>query len=216
MTSYTQTNSLVPSTFTSGLYKAKPPFDTVVNEAKQYTCHEIRSVKEMRRLNLDIQKLIFNPVDVGRSDGEAILKTCEGLDGVVITLVGADSVPVYVLSTFMESIPLSDGIPYEVCAIMINMGAISVSERNALTETCDYFKEYVLATLGINTEVKVGGVGYRTYVTKEQHEQNLIAREQNITKEYPDILLMEEYKNQISDQEAYIKELEETVIKLQN
>lgn len=215
MTEYLQTNSLVPSTFTSGLYKARPPFDTIVNELKQYTCHEIRTVKEMKRLNLDTHKLIFDPIEVGRTDGEAILTGCEALSGSVITLVGHDSVPVYVLSTFLESIPLSDGVPYEICAIMANMGSISTSEKDSLTETCEYIKNYILATLGIETDVKVGGVGYRTYVSKEQHEQNLIAREVNITQKYPDVILMEDLRNEIKDQNTYIAELEEALVKAQ-
>lgn len=211
MTIYNQTRSLVPAIYSAGLFKCYSPFDSLVSESKQYECQEIRSVAELKRLNVDIHSLVFGKLTIDRDTSTSIMEDCELLNGVVVTLIGHDNVPVYVPSTFFESIPITDGIPYEICALLVNLGSISEDEKNSLESLNDKIRDYVFAALGINATVSVGGVGYRTYVSKEQHEQIQLAREQAITEEYPDVIKIEELEEKIKDQDIHILALEEII-----
>lgn len=214
MTVYVQNTNLIPNINSAGMFIANAPFDTVVDTSLFYAVYGIRTIDEMQSSKLDLYTLIFEPAGITRDDCVDVLADCKKLGGVVITLSSRGVPNVYLLSTFLNKYPSSDGVCYEHLCLIADLGAVPPSLKGKINTTIDHIQNYIAANVGVDNVVRLGVIPTRGYVTKDQANvfentrQNVIAGTMN------DVTLLAKYQDKISTQQAYITKLEKQLIDL--
>lgn len=208
----------IPSINAGGKYTASAPFDKVVNPSVFYVAEAIRTIPEMLALKLDLFNLIYVPMgyskekpdDVTYVNGEIEQGTAQG--AVVVTLTSRGKPPVYVLSTYILSFPVADGVIYERLGMVVDLGPCPPSMKDRVNNGLAHMEAYVKACFGIeNPNATLGSVPIRGYVSKETAAAWEKSRLLAITDEPSDVIIIENLKKQVAEQQAYILELEAAV-----
>lgn len=202
-------SNLIPSIRAAGSFEAKNPFNTVVDPSVYYTVEAIRTIPEMQALKLDIYKLVFKPVGVAEADYTTVVNNAINANAVVISLTSRNNDPVYVISTYLESFPLVDGVTYERMCIVADLGACPPALSEKINSALDHIKEYIKSSIGISSPtVTLGTIPTKGYVSKEQSEAWELARENQITSDPSDVVKLELANSEITKLQAYITQLE--------
>lgn len=204
--------NIIPAIWAAGKFEANPPFNQVVNPDRYYTVEATRTVSEMQALKVDLFALVFQPVGVAQESYQALVDTAIQANAVIVTLTSKDAAPVYVLSTYLKSFPLVDGVVYERVCIIADLGACPPSLKDRINAGIDHFKNYIKDSIGIkDARVTIGTVPQRAYVSKEQAAAWETTRAAAITAEPSDLLQLEQSNKTIQALQAYIVELETTL-----
>lgn len=201
-------NPIIPSLKVVGRFEAAAPFDRVINPMSSYTVEAIRTVGEMQGLNINIYQRVFAPLGIDQAAYLTMLEQIVAAGGVVITLIPRKGAPVYVVSTYLKSFPLTDGFLYERMVVVSDLGALSSDMKPALEEAITHFHDWVLEHYGIQSAVKIGTVPVIGYVSQFEHETLETARKNRITDNQSDLAKSLSMEKTIASQQAYIKELE--------
>ena len=205
----------IPAVFAAGSFEAIAPFDTVVKPNVYYTVEAVRTIKEMQALKLNMYDLIFKPVGVKEEDYQTILNRAISINAVVVCLTAHNKDRVYVLSDYLKSFPLVDGVSYERMCLIVDLGACPPSLKDELSSTQNYIQQYVKATMGIDSTVNLGTVPTVGYVSYEQYQTNETTRKNAITNTSNYVADNNAYKQQIIDKDNYIAYLESQLEALQ-
>ncbi|QYN80130.1 hypothetical protein PQD71_gp196 [Kosakonia phage Kc263] len=201
--------NIIPAVWAAGKFEAEAPFNQIVKADAYYTVEAVRTVSEMLALKVDLYKLVFQPAGVAQENYQDLLDNAKSLNAVVITLTSKNAAPVYVLSNYLKSFPLVDGVIYERVCIIADLGACPPTLKDRINSATDHFKNYLKDSVGIaNARVTIGTVPQRAYVSKEQAQIWENSRQLAITSEPSDLLNLETANKTIIAQRAYITQLE--------
>lgn len=204
-------NNLLPNVYASGSYTCEAPFNNICDPEIYFTAEAVRTVSEMRAMNLNLQKLIFDPVSISEAEGNALLTECEKKNGAVITLTSRKKVKIYILSTKLLSFPQVDGVRYERLALIVDLGSCPPSLKDALDLAKVDISDYVETVVGVNNQVRVGISPTVGYVSGDQAKVFETTRRNKIKDVKNSVTELAEAKATIASQQAYIAELEDVI-----
>jgi len=200
--------NLIPSMDARGRFEALAPFDSVVDEAKYYTVEAIRNIHEMEALKVDLFTLVFQPAGYTTENFSAALERARKDGAKVLSLLDRSDVATYVLTTFLKSFPLVDGVSYERMCAIVDFGACPPSMKQILSQELEHIKNHVSANVGIETTVTLGTIPTIGYVSKDQADAYERTRQQNISNSTNDVAKIRELEAKLVKKDAYIQQLE--------
>lgn len=202
----------IPSIRSAGKFVANAPYDKVVSPDVFYTVEAIRTIPEMQALKIDLFTTVFQPVEYTAEQAQQEIQAGIDAKAVVVSLTSRGRAPVYVLSTFLKSIPLLDGVIYENIALIVSLGPCPPSLKDKLNNAIEHMNNYVKDSIGIkDPNTTIGTIPTRGYVSKETAEAWEKSRLLQITEEPSDAVKLAEANRIINEQSAYIKQLEDTI-----
>ncbi|AEV89695.1 putative virion structural protein [Pseudomonas phage OBP] len=202
-------SNIIPAVYAAGSFEALPPFTNVVDPKIFYTVEAVRTVPEMQALKVDLFKTVFAPAGVDETTYKDMVAKAISDDAVVVSLTSRGREPVYVLSTYIKSFPLVDGVIYERMCIITDLGACPPATRDRINAALEHFANYVKKSMGIaNPKVSLGTMPTRGYVSKEQAEAWEKTRQTAIVEEPSDLVRAEKLTVENQQLYAYIAELE--------
>lgn len=208
------TNNIIPSIDARGRFEALAPFDTVVKTDVYYKVEAIRNIHEMEALKLDLYELIFKPVGVTVADFPLVLQRAKDNNAKVLSLLDRTDVATYVITTYLKSWPLVDGVSYENMCAIISFGAVPPSMKETLALSLVHYKEYTEANVGVPVTVSLGTIPTIGYVSKEQSDAYETLRKSKITSNNNDAARALTLERELTAAQVYIAELEADIIKL--
>lgn len=200
--------NLIPSINAAGRFEALAPFDKVVDISTYYVVEALRTISEMQALKLNLYTLVFQPIGVAEADYSAVLERARAEGSIIVTLTNRLGPPVYVLSTYFKTFPLTDGVAYERMCVIVDMGPLPPSSAAALTQTQAHFKQYVLDTVGIEAEVRLGVIPTIGYVSAADAALFETTRKNKITVGDNDVAKIRFLMDEAVKRDAYIVQLE--------
>lgn len=207
--------NLIPSINASGRFEAAAPFDVVVDTSKYYTVEALRTIHEMESLKLDLYTLLFKPVGVAEADFQTILARAKSAGSIVVSLLDRSGVATYVLSTYLVSFPLTDGVSYERMCLVADLGPCPPTMKDTVAQVQTHMQQYILDTIGIDAQVQLGTVPTVGYVSADQAAAYENTRKNNITNSTNDVAKIKDLTQQLADRDTYIASLEAKIIALQ-
>lgn len=208
-------NNIIPSIDARGRFEAEAPFDTVVKDSVYYKIEAIRNIHEMEALKVDLYTTVFLPAGVTTDQYPAMLERARSAGAKVLSLLDRQDVPTYVLTTYLKSWPLIDGVSYEHMCIIADLGPCPPSMKDILAKEIEHFKNHIEANVGITTTVTLGTIPTLGYVSKDQADAYERIRQSKITNSGNDVARIRELEANNLKKDAYITQLEQQVIALQ-
>ena len=202
--------NLIPAVWAAGSFEAENPFSTVVDPKVFYTVEAVRTIPEMQADNDDIYKLVFQPVGVTEDQYQSQLEQAISSSAVVIVLTSRGRPKVHILSTYLKSFPLVDGVIYERVCIISDLGACPPAFKDRINSVIAHFNQYIKTAVGIqDPKTVIGTMPTRGYVSKEQADAWENTRQKTITQNPSDVVRIEELTTENQQLYAYIKQLED-------
>lgn len=201
-------NTIIPSIDARGRFEAEAPFDVVVKPEVYYTVEAIRNIHEMEALKLDLYELVFKPAGITADAFPAALEAARTKGAKVLSLLDRADVATYVLTNYLKSWPLVDGVSYEHMVIVADLGPVPPSMADILAKEIEHFKNHIEANVGITTSVTIGTIPTIGYVSKEQADAYENIRKSKITDNGNDVARIRELETQKIRDDAYIAQLE--------
>lgn len=202
--------NLIPAVWAKGSFEAENPFSNIVDPAVFYTVEAVRTIPEMQALKLDLYKIVFAPLGIPETEYQPYVDQALAAGAVVITLTSRGKAPVNLLSTYLKSFPLVDGVIYERICIISDLGACPPSFKDKINSAIDHFNEYIKASCGIqNPTTVIGAIPTRGYVSKEQADVWEKTRQSTITSNPSDVIRIEQLTTENQQLYVYIKQLED-------
>ncbi|QDJ96945.1 hypothetical protein PQC07_gp060 [Aeromonas phage D3] len=208
----------IPSIRAAGKFVAEAPFDKVVKEDVFYSVEANRTIPEMQALKLDLFKIIYEPLGYSKDDPNHVsevnsqIETAISQNAVVVSLASRGRGPTYVLSTYIKSFPVADGVIYERVGIVADLGSCPPHLKDRVNNAVAYIDEYLKGAFGIqNPNVVVTTVPTRGYVSKLEAEAWEQSRQNRITDEPSATIIIEQQRQQILELQTYVKELEDVI-----
>ncbi|WNV45972.1 hypothetical protein [Aeromonas phage AerS_266] len=206
-------NNIIPSLRSAGKFVAEAPFNQVVDETRFYTVEAIRTIPEMQALKLDLFKLVFQPAGYPQEEYQLQLQNAIDNKAAVISLTSRGKGPVYILSTFLKSFPVIDGVVYEHIAIIASLGACPPSMKEKINNAVEHFNNYIKGSFGIdNPNTTIGTIPTRGYVSREEAVAWENSRLLAINEEPSDAVKVAQLEKENIELKTYIAELEATII----
>lgn len=202
------TNSIIPAIDARGRFEAEVPFDRVVKPENYYKVEAIRNIHEMEALKLDLYSLVFQPVGVSAEDFPAVLQRARDSGAKVLSLLDRADVAVYVLTTYLKSWPLVDGVSYERMCIIADLSACPPSMKEILAKEMQHIQDHIEATVGISSTVTLGTIPTMGYVSRDQYLAYENTRKARITDSGNDVAKIRALEASNAKKDAYILELE--------
>ncbi|MNG46982.1 hypothetical protein D3C79_48490 [compost metagenome] len=201
-------NTIIPSIDARGRFEAEAPFDLVVKPEVYYTVEAIRNIHEMEALKLDLFELVFKPAGFTADTFPAALERARKDGAKVLSLLDRADVATYVLTNYLKSWPLVDGVSYEHMVIIADMGPVPPGMADILAKEIAHIKDHIEANVGITTTVTIGTIPTIGYVSKEQADAYENVRKSKITDSGNDVARIRELEAQAIRDHAYIQQLE--------
>lgn len=202
----------IPSIRAAGKYVVSGPYDKVVDPSVFYTAEAIRTLPEMQALKLNLFELVFQPVGYDQAGADAEISKAIADGAVVVALTSRGRAPVYVLSTYIVSFPVANGVIYERLGVTVDLGPCPPSMKDRINTLVEHINEYVKGAFGIeNPNATIGTVPIRGYVSKDTAEAWEKSRQLRITQEPSDTVQVEMLKKENAELKIYIASLEEIV-----
>lgn len=156
--------SPIPKIGTEGKYVLKAPFDTLVNASVSYKCIAIRRFKDIRASGDDVFRKYYFVHDLSND-----VYTRDDLNNeVIVSLVSDFTSTIYVPSSYIESFPLADTIPYHRVVISCDIGMIADDMNLAALE--QNVGNIVSDTIGVTPTVNIHLAPYEGSVDSSAHE----------------------------------------------
>lgn len=201
-------SNLIPSINAAGRFEAIAPFDKVVLPSTYYVVEALRTISEMQALKLNLFTLVFQPIGVTETDYPTVLDRARAAGAIIVTLTSRSGAPVYVLSTYFKSFPLIDGVSYERMCLVVDLGPCPPSLKDAMAQVQTHTQEYVKATLGLDSTVKLGTVPTIGYVSAQDALIFETTRKNLITAGDNDVSKINDLQAKMVQKDAYIAQLE--------
>jgi len=208
--------NLIPAINAAGRFEAAAPFNAVVNQDVYYTVEATRTIHEMEGAKLDMYSLVFQPVGVSPEDFPVVLKRAKDAGAIICALLDRNGTPVYVPSTYLTSFPMVDGVSYERMCMIADLGPVPPSMREAMQQVLDHTNQYIAATMGITSTVRLGTIPTVGYVSQNQADAYENTRKENITDSSNDVAKVRALTQQAASKDAYISKLEADLIGTKN
>lgn len=195
-------SSPIPKIGAEGLFKLKTPFDTLLQEGKTYKCIAIRRFPDLRSGGFDVYRQFYFVHDIAVDSYNRDDLNNE----VILSLVSDFAAPVYVPSSYVESFPNADNIPYSRVVISASVGPVA-DDMNlaALTESVG---NSISDTIGIVPKVAIHLAPHDQTISSSQHEvieANRIAAIKNRSTDYVRVRELEQENQRLLAQIEALK-----------
>jgi hypothetical protein len=207
-------NNIIPSIDARGRFEAEAPFDRVVKPEVYYKVEAVRNIHEMEALKLDLYGLVFQPVGITVDEFPAVLERARTAGAKVLSLLDRQDTATYVLTTYLTSWPLVDGVSYERMCIVADLGPCPPNMKDIISKEIEHFKNHIEASVGITTTVTLGTIPTLGYVSADQAAAYERIRQTKITNSGNDVARIRELESGNAKKDAYILELEAAVAAL--
>jgi hypothetical protein len=204
--------NMIPSMNAAGRFEAAAPFDQIVNQSTYYTVEATRTIHEMEGAKLDLYSLVFAPVGVTAEDFPTVLKRAKDSGAIICALLDRNGLPVYVPTTYLTSFPLVDGVSYERMCMIADLGPVPPSMALAMQQVLDHTKQYITATLGVTSTVRLGTIPTVGYVSQSQADAYENTRKGLITDASNDVAKVKTLTASLANKDTYIAKLEGQLI----
>lgn len=205
-------SNLIPAPWAAGSFEALEPFSLVVKPDIFYTVESIRTLPEMLGAKQDLYTVLFEPVGIAQDAMQTYIDQATQADAVVITLTSRNGPPVNLLSTYLKSFPLVDGVIYERYCIISDLGACPPAFKDKINAAIDHFNEYIKSAIGIaSPRTVIGTMPTRGYTSKEQADAWENTRQNAITETASDVVRIEALTTENQQLYAYITQLENQI-----
>jgi hypothetical protein len=164
------TNIILPTIGSSGYFKLKTPLSTLVIENEVYTCRAIRTLNDYLANNEDPLTDIY----VNYSLGEPDYKLDLAVNMSIVSLQSDSSHWLYIPAKYIESYPLTNGIPYRSVMIGISLPSLPVDRDIAYVQTD--LTNLIKDRLGVEPVIKQVETSRPVLVSKEIHDQLVAER----------------------------------------
>lgn len=164
----------IPQVDTTGLFTLKSPFDKLITPNVVYTCRAVRSINDYLALGESVFEKFYEPLKIELEIYQEDLEN----NTKIVSLQAGTGEWIYVPASFIEEPPNSNGVKYVPIVMGVSLGAIP--DHFNLEPLINQFKELVLNTTGIDSEIKAVIVSQPGYITHEEHERLEIARKTKI------------------------------------
>lgn len=210
----------IPSLRAAGKFVVDAPFTKVVSDTGFYTVEAVRTIPEMQAIRpaINLFALIYAPLGYDKDKPEdvaevnALLETGISQNAAVVTLTSRGRGPVNVLSTYIKSFPLADGVIYERLGIVLDLGPCPPAMKEQVNNALVHFESYIKGAFGIEQpNATLGTVPIRGYVSKETATAWEKSRQNRIIDEPSDTIIIEKQRQQIAELQTYVKKLEDTI-----
>jgi hypothetical protein len=166
----------------------------------------------MEGAKLDLYSLVFQPVGVTPEDFPVVLKRAKDSGAIICALLDRNGLPVYVPTTYLISFPSVDGVSYERMCMIADLGPVPPSMEQAMQQVLDHTKQYITATLGIASTVRLGTIPTVGYVSQNQADAYENTRKAQITDATNDVAKVRALTAKVAAKDVYITKLEGDLI----
>lgn len=164
-----------PSPGQTGLYKLLPPYDALLTPNTLYKCQSVRSFNEHVALGESVYDKYYGPLGVSTDQYQQDL----GDNVFIVGLQAGTGEWAFVPTSFIKEAPIDNGVKYISPMLGFSLGPLPDSVNlEPIIQQC---KDLILATFGIESEVKGVIIGSPKWFTNEEHELMEIARKQKVT-----------------------------------
>jgi hypothetical protein len=166
----------------------------------------------MEGAKLDLYSLVFQPVGVTPEDFPVVLRRAKDSGAIICALLDRNGLPVYVPTTYLISFPSVDGVSYERMCMIADLGPVPPSMEQAMQQVLDHTKQYITATLGIASTVRLGTIPTVGYVSQNQADAYENTRKAQITDATNDVAKVRALTAKVAAKDVYITKLEGDLI----
>lgn len=167
---------IIPNVGSKGKFTFKAPFDLEVYSNQEFTVTAVRSYKEVADSNIDIYKVVYEPVGLTEVD---FLKDSQNNVPLVI-LINTAGKYINIPANRISALPDTSGTKYQEVVLAVNVGLLPLGYD--LETTKDVLLDCIHDTLGVEStvqEVKSSGI---IIIDQLQHDtyMKLLANKRNI------------------------------------
>lgn len=198
-------NNLIPAVGTRGRFILKPPFDAAMVPNTLYTLTADRKFDEIDTFGTNIFTQFYDPFKLTEAD----LNSDRAAGARLITLMTANSPPLYVPTTYVQSYPDLSFKPYNQYMAVLSFGPMA--EDTLFEPTIQALKNTTSEFLGVEPDVHIAFMPLTDIVTPEQHESAEAARQASITNRSTDYARLYESQAQVALLQQRIQILEKIV-----
>lgn len=167
--------SYKPSIGDSGLFKLKEPYDVLVTAGSLYTCQSVRTINDFIASGESVYEKFYSPLNLSSDEFQQ-----DVADNVcIVGLQAGTGEWIFVPNSFIVGAPSSNGVKYIPVVLGISLGAIP--DAFNLESLIQQFKDIVIDTLGVQSEVKGVVVGSPKWFTNTEHELIEVARKEKVS-----------------------------------
>lgn len=198
-------NNLIPSVGTRGRFVLLPPFDAAMTPNTLYRMTADRSFDEIDTFGTNIFTQFYQPYNLTEADYNASRSAGARL----ITLMTADSRPLYVPTNYVKSYPDLNFKPYNQYVAVLSFGPMA--DDTLFEPTIQALKNTTSEFLGVEPEVHIAFMPLTDIITPEQYESQEAARQAAIANRSTDYARLYEVQAQNALLQQRIQILEKIV-----
>lgn len=198
----------LPSLNTIGSWTLKSPWS--VNPEHVYRCIAIRYLTDLLLEGVDVVETYYQPKGLSKTEYEQDLENGVAL----ITLEGVDQETVYVPSSYIESYPSNNTIPYNRIILAVDLGPLPD------TDDVEYLKTQISGVIetaqGVAPDIEVLIAPMEGVVTEQQHQAFMQARAAARKNRVSDYQMLRQSQDLLERVRSHKVELEKLYLKHYN
>lgn len=173
-------NELLPTIGSSGLWKLKAPFDTLLIANLSYTCKEVRNLSAFIANGADVFTEHYEP----RGLTQELYQQHINADISMITLMSSTGSWLIVPSPYIDGWPSNDIVPYVLLGMVVTLGALPNTIDPGFLEPV--VKNAITAALGHEPEIQFVALSAVSNKVYSEHEALENLRKSNIRNDNSD------------------------------
>ncbi len=167
-------SKLIPPINSKGIFRVKPPLDTLIKQNIEYQVTNIRTIRDMVDDDIDVLNGLYIAEGLTKDQYLTDLANNE----IIITLVAPNGAYYYIPANMIISIPDISGVKYVEKTIGINLGALPKNIEIDFIK--DEISELIKDRLGIIPKIVIVDTSEEYIFTYEESETKEKTRKANI------------------------------------
>lgn len=165
--------SILPPIGTSGVFQLKSPFDKEIQSTKVYEVDALRRFDDVEANGIDVYKTYYQPFEISQD----VYKEDQKNEEVIVTLTNDTTKPLYVPSSYINSFPTNDIVPYARIVLSVDLGMLPDSMD--LSDLQSQVQGAVSDVIGVDdTVVNINAAASTDVITQAEHLSLQANREQ--------------------------------------
>ncbi len=140
---------IIPTVGSSGYFDLRSPFDTKILSGERYTCQAVRRISDYLANNETPLETIYVDAGLTEVEYEVDLKK----DMYIVSLQAGTGHWVYVPASYINTLPIVNGIPYRTLMIGVALPAMPADKDFSNIQTA--ISNLVTDTLGVTPNIKL-------------------------------------------------------------
>jgi hypothetical protein len=151
--------AILPQIGSTGVFRVRHPFDTIVNPTGVYECSGIRLISELLSYTDSVVDKYYYTYGLTKDDYE---RDRDAVESIVTLKNGNDYI--YIPSSYIISFPDVTGIPYHVITLAVTLGAIPVgADLSTITDKISNLLTDTNGVVPVIVPVETSQVQYVSY-----------------------------------------------------